>query len=279
VLALCDFFKAYNIRVGVSLDGPEHIHNARRVDRKGRGSFQRAMRGVRLLRDNGIDFGMIAVITKDSAQYPDELWRFFMELSPARLGFNPEEISGVNTQSSLQADEGIEQYRAFFKRILKLSAQANEAVIIREVEYLLSALISGSSLKRFVTNVPLKYLNFDYNGNISAFAPELLGTTHPNYGNFIFGNVLENTLEDVLNHPKFIEVSAQIEQGVEMCRETCDYFMFCGGGCPSNKLFENNTFCSTETRACVLHVKVPVDALVEYLEGGYLQPPSESPGI
>lgn len=275
--AWCDFFKDYNVRVGVSLDGPEPIHNANRVDRAGRGSFQKAMCGVELLRENDINYGIIAVITKESLQHPDAIWEFFTKLRPARLGFNPEEISGANLRSSLQTFEMIEQYRAFFSRILTLSMQADHPVIMREVENMLSALLESSSPRRFVTNIALKYLNFDYNGNISTFSPELLSSTHEVYGDFIFGNVAHSSLEDVVTHPKFIEVNAQIEKGVEICRQTCDYFLFCGGGCPSNKLFENGTFSSTETNACRLQVKVPVDVLLEQLEDIYQVKHSQQP--
>jgi uncharacterized protein len=267
--AWCDFFKRNNIRVGVSLDGPEYIQDAQRRNRAGHGSFRRVMDGIKLLQDNDISFGIIAVVTEFSLQYPDELWHFFSALHPVRLGFNPEETGGANQRSTLSSDTAIERYRTFFKRIIELSAQSDGSMIVREIEHPLGSLLANTSLKRFVTNVPLKYLNFDYNGNISSFAPELMSAVQPAEQTLIFGNVRESSLEDVIHHPRFIEVCRKIEQGVEMCRETCDYYMFCGGGCPSNKLFEHGTFATTETRACQLHIKVPVGALVEYLEAIY----------
>ena len=41
----CDLFKRWSVRVGVSVDGPRTIHDANRVDRAGRGTFDRVMRG------------------------------------------------------------------------------------------------------------------------------------------------------------------------------------------------------------------------------------------
>jgi uncharacterized protein len=272
----CDFVKAHDIKVGVSLDGPEQLHNAHRIDRTGKGSFQRAMHGVALLQKNAIPYAVIAVITKDSVSHPDSLWRFFTELSPVRLGFNPEEIEGINTHSSLQTEEDVEEYKAFFKRILELSTQTQNPVLVREVEALIDHIASSSPLVHSQTNVPMRLISFDWEGNISTFSPELLNMTTPRYGNFVFGNVFENTLEDVLTNQKFIETDAQIQQGVAMCQETCEYFMFCGGGSPSNKLFENGTFCSTETLACRMHIKASADAILEHLEEAYdIMPPPE----
>src|SRR3989338_1349661 len=47
-----DFFIEKGIRVGVSLDGPDYIHDAQRVDLNDKGSFDRVLRGVKLLRSN-----------------------------------------------------------------------------------------------------------------------------------------------------------------------------------------------------------------------------------
>jgi uncharacterized protein len=117
--------------------------------------------------------------------------------------------------------------------------------------------------------------SFDSEGNISTFCPELLTVTHAAYGNFIFGNVFQDTLEDILKKPKFIEVNREIQQGVLKCLKSCPYFMFCGGGNPSNKLSENGTFNCTETKACQLRVKAATDAMVGHLEKQYhIQPTS-----
>lgn len=91
--------------------------------------------------------------------------------------------------------------------------------------------------------------------------------THSAYGNFLFGNVFDmETLEEVLAHQQFMSVNAEIQEGVAKCRQSCDYFLLCGGGCPSNKVFENGTFNSTETMACRLRIKAATNATLEYLE-------------
>ena len=51
-----------------------------------------------------------------------------------------------------------------------------------------------------------------------------------------------------------------------MCRESCRYFPFCGGGPPGNKHFENGTIASTETLFCRLHMKACLDVTADRLE-------------
>ena len=55
--------------------------------------------------------------------------------------------------------------------------------------------------------------------------------------------------------------AGEIGEGIEMCRAECKYFPVCGGGVPSNKVFENGTFASTETMYCRLTKKRVTDFL------------------
>jgi uncharacterized protein len=265
----CDFFKKHNVQLGVSIDGPKSVHDANRVDWAGKGTFDRVLHGLTLLHENQLPFSIIAVVTRDSVYQADDLWQFFKKLGPTGLGLNPEEVDGANKQSSLQTDEDIHAYHNFFARILELAAQEQEPILIRESKSLMGSVKQGSLLSRSQTNVPMTIISFDSEGNISTFSPELLTMTHAAYGNFIFGNVFQHALEDIFKEPKFIEVNREIQRGVLKCLQSCPYFMFCGGGNPSNKLSENGTFNSTETTTCRIRIKVATDAMIEHLEKQY----------
>jgi uncharacterized protein len=60
------------------------LNDANRVTRSGEGTFDRTMRGIRLLQQNGIDFHVIAVLTKASLQHADELFNFFRGIGVSR---------------------------------------------------------------------------------------------------------------------------------------------------------------------------------------------------
>jgi uncharacterized protein len=55
---------------------------------------------------------------------------------------------------------------------------------------------------------------------------------------------------------------ADIDAGIALCRERCEYFSVCGGGEPVNKLFENGSFNSARTSFCDLTQKVPIDLIL-----------------
>lgn len=265
----CDFFIRHDVRVGVSLDGPQHIHDANRVDRAGRGTFERVMRGISLLQQNGIDPSIIAVVTRAALSYPEEIWNFFANLGIKVLGFNAEEAEGSNINSSLYEVTDISRYKEFFRRLLDCAAAHPSSIALRELENIIRHLEQNSSHTRTQDNVPMAILNFDWQGNISTFSPEMLTVRNPHYGDFVFGNVYEHSMEDLLLSEKFVAINNEIQRGVDRCRRTCDYFSFCGGGCPSNKLTETGSLDATETQACRLRIKATTSAIFEHLEAVY----------
>ncbi len=88
----------------------------------------------------------------------------------------------------------------------------------------------------------------------------------PDYGDFSFGNVMTDSFDSILSKPKFAAVAQDIEAGVQRCRDTCEYFSYCGGGAPVNKYFENGTFDSTETMFCRLSKQAVLNVVLEKLE-------------
>jgi len=79
----------------------------------------------------------------------------------------------------------------------------------------------------------------------------------------------ERIIEDILSNHKFIDLNTEVQMGVARCKSTCDYFIFCGGGSPANKLSENGTFNSTETTLCKLKIKATTDVVLAHLENCY----------
>ena len=99
----CKFFIETGMKVGVSLDGPQHINDRNRVLRNGKGTYDQIINGIVLLKKHKIEFSVIAVLTDYSLDFPDEIYRFFRELGVKSLCFNMDEEDGVNTKSTLSA--------------------------------------------------------------------------------------------------------------------------------------------------------------------------------
>ena len=71
----CHFFRDHNFRIGISIDGPEHLHNAYRKDARGVGSFSRTMHGLELLMKHGVAFNTLTTVNAVNADYPETHFR------------------------------------------------------------------------------------------------------------------------------------------------------------------------------------------------------------
>ncbi len=267
----CEFFNRWDAHIGLSIDGPEFIHDAHRKTRKGGGTHAQAMRGARLLRESGRDFHVIAVVTRESLDHADAIFDFFLENGIYRFGFNIDEMEGANASSSLDgvASDRIE---AFFQRMFERQKAERGRVNIREFDAALQRIMQGrgQESERFVYENeqvrPFGILSIDWRGNFSTYSPELLGLNLEGYGEFSFGSLHETHFSDAVRTPKFQKVLADIQAGVERCRQECAYFNLCGGGAPANKFFENGSFASAATQYCRYAVKTPVDIVLADIE-------------
>jgi len=75
----CQFFHENHFLIGVSLDGPRELHDAYRVDKGGRATFDRVMAGIALLKKHHVDFNILACVNAVTAEHPLEVYRFFRD--------------------------------------------------------------------------------------------------------------------------------------------------------------------------------------------------------
>ena len=85
----CRFFKDNNFLVGISIDGPEELHDCYRKDCGGRGTFSRVMRGIELLHKHQVDFNTLSVLHDQNIRYPLKVYRFFKEIKSHYMQFSP----------------------------------------------------------------------------------------------------------------------------------------------------------------------------------------------
>jgi uncharacterized protein len=266
--AWCVFFADERVGVGVSIDGPMHFHDRHRLTRAGRGTFDRTIAGIRLLRRHQVPFHVISVLSAASMAAPHEMFDFYLEEGIERVCFNVEESEGDHVSESFR-EPGVEgAYYRFLNEFWRLSAAApGKITFIREIEHAIQQVIRPADAPFHNQLVePFAITSMDWAGNVSTFSPELLGLKNSAYQDFILGNINRDLLVDLPRRPNFTRMLADIQIGVEMCRERCEYFSVCGGGEPVNKLAENGSLASSETTYCRLTKMRATDLVLDALE-------------
>lgn len=240
----CSLFKEHAIRVGVSIDGPAALCDQRK-DWSGRSAFKQITKGIQHLTDSGHAFSAICVVGEAHLTRAKDIYDFFLSLGPAVVGFSIVEVDGVNKRG---LDRNV--LVGNFWRDLFCEWRKNPAIRIREFE---KALLWMSRIVE--EEVPAIGISLDllpsvcWNGDVVLLSPELAGTNAPEYGNFVVGNIAEESLLAIVDKAPSIEYVRQFESGISKCRN-CNYFGFCRGGQASNKYFENGSFETTATMFC-----------------------------
>ena len=75
----CEFLKEHDFLIGISIDGPRQLHDAYRVNKRGEGSFDKVMRGLRLLQKHEVEYNVLTTVNRVNAEYPLDVYRFLRD--------------------------------------------------------------------------------------------------------------------------------------------------------------------------------------------------------
>lgn len=277
--AWCEFLQREDVAVGVSIDGPQRLHDLNRRTRSGRGTFEQTLAGIRRLRRHGVRFHVISVLTAESLAAPREMFDFYLAEGIDRVCFNVEESEGDHVSRSFGEAGIADAYYRFLREFWRLAAAApGKFQFIREIDEITTQVLRPKEAPFFNQLVePFAITSMDWAGNLATFSPELLGLKNRAYDDFIIGNINRDRLTELPQRPAFGKLLADIGAGVELCRASCEYFSVCGGGEPVNKLAENGTFVSTETTYCRMTKMRATDLVLDLLDRLGRQPAGLSP--
>jgi len=85
----CRLLARHSFLVGLSLDGPRHIHDRYRTDRGGAGTWARVCDAARRLLDGGVAVNALVLVNDYSVRYPREIYEFLKELGLTFMQFIP----------------------------------------------------------------------------------------------------------------------------------------------------------------------------------------------
>ena len=83
------FFRENNFLVGLSLDGPQDIHDRYRLDRGGAPTFSRVMAGLKQLQDKGVEFNTLSKVSRAGEGRGAEVYQFLKETGSRYMQFLP----------------------------------------------------------------------------------------------------------------------------------------------------------------------------------------------
>jgi len=234
-----DFFQSNHFRVGISLDGPSSVHDRQRVDVVGNPSFDQVFRAVELLKKNDVGFGVLAVVTKHSLPFVDEIYRFFVANDIKAIDFLPYVEFNRPTKSISESSLTPSEFAEFVIRIFDLWIEDDDpSVRIRYLENVLTGLLGKAPLLCKFGATCSDYISIDSNGDVypcDCFIGE---------ESLIFGSIMAEDLDTILNGATRAEYVAKVNAPKEEC-QNCEWLPICNGGCSRYRYFYADSFAGT----------------------------------
>jgi uncharacterized protein len=159
-----EVLRAHDVKLGISLDGPQEIQDRFRVYRTGRGSHDRVARGIAMVNDAALPFGILSVVQPGAD--PLRIHRHFLELGPRAISYLlPNETH--ETVGPIRERYGPTPCADFLIPIFDdWWFNGSIEVSIREFRNLARVILGGESRLEVIGAPPLRFAVVDTDGSI-----------------------------------------------------------------------------------------------------------------
>ena len=252
----CAFFKENDFLIGLSIDGPQEMHDVYRVNKGGEGTFHQVMGGLDYLRKHEVEFNILCSVHAANADHPLEVYRFFRdELGAQFIQFIPiverateqllplanmgwSEKSGVERplyvqQGNLVIERSVqaEQYGEFLTTIFDEWVRRDVGkVYVQLFDVTLGSWIGQHNLCIFSPTCG-NALALEHNGDLYA-------CDHYVEPDYLLGNILEERMIDLVASDQQRKFGQDKYDTLPKYCQECEVLFACYGGCPKNRLIE-----------------------------------------
>ena len=228
----CQFFKRHNFLLGVSLDGPQELHDTYRVDKGGKPTFEGVIRGIRLLQKHQVEFNILACVNDRTVQHPLEIYYFFRDvLAAAFIQFIPIVEKTTNPAHPISERSVTGQaYGQFLNTIFDEWVQSDIGKIFIQIFDVALAAWAGYRPGLCVHEETCgRALAMEHNGDLYA-CDHFVDTEH------FLGNMIAQSLVELINLPQQRQFGRDKKADLpHQCRK-CRVRFVCNGGCPKDRL-------------------------------------------
>ena len=255
------FLKENNFLVGISIDGPQKIHDRYRVDRAGRPTFDAVMRGLDVLQRYEVEHNALTVVQRQNGGKGKEIYKFLKGRGIEHIQFIPiaershgDALAGApqmdmdpgNTVTHWSVSPRV--YGKFLCDVFDMWFRRDIGeVFVQFFDVQLGLWMGrGSSLCVFAETCG--------NGLALEHDGSLYSCDHYVYPEYRLGNVNDTPLREMLwTEPQLKFGRDKADKLTKQCRE-CTYRFACNGGCPKHRFSTSrdgeaghNYFCESYT--------------------------------
>jgi len=232
----CSFFKKNNFLIGLSLDGPEEIHNSYRKDIEGNGTFKKVMEAVQLLKKHNVEFNILTSVHAENENQPRRVYRFLRDTAEARhIQFIPIVETDIgNADQVKRFSVTAKGYGRFLSKVFNEWVRRDVgSVFIQLFDVALAAWLGYNPGLCSFSEVCGNMLALEHTGDVYS-------CDHYVDSNHFLGNIAETHLGHLVSSPKQLQFgNLKRERLPQNCLE-CPVRFVCNGGCPKNRILKTS---------------------------------------
>jgi uncharacterized protein len=226
----CRFLTSEGFGVGLSLDGPQHMHDRHRVTKRRGSTFEQTMRGCELLRQHNVYTDILCVVNADNVRYPIEVYQFFKQIGAAFIAFLPLVERQPDSPGSV-SDRSVspEAFGSFLCKIFDEWKSRDIGQIKVEIFEEASRTAIGQEqtlciFRRTCGDIPV----IEHNGDVYA-CDHFVDKAH------LLGNITATPLVDMLESARQKAFGRAKQNTLPRYCRSCEVRNLCNGECPKNR--------------------------------------------
>ena len=227
------FLTKYNFLIGLSLDGPQHVHDHYRVNLGGKGSWNTVVDHGKLLLDSGASVNALTVVNDYSVQFPEEIYNFHKGLGLTFQQYIPcVETDPMDRTKAASFSVSAEQYGEFLCRVFDLwindFKNGEPTTSIRHFDSVFHTYVGVTPPECTLLKECGTYVVIEHNGEV--YSCDFF--VNPEWK---LGHIMEGNLYDFLNSDHqyaFGQMKASLPQP---CLD-CQWLPYCWGGCTKDRI-------------------------------------------
>ncbi len=284
----CDFLAQNRFLVGLSVDGPAHLHDRYRVDKGGSPTFDQVVRTIGRLKKHGVEFNTLTVVPRENGHHPLEIYRFLKEVGSGFMQFIPI-VERIADESASNGPRLVAPHHGERARVSNwsvdplqygkfLSSIFDEWVgndvgktYVQLFDVSLAAWVGMEPNLCIFQSTCGSAAVIEHNGDVYS-------CDHYVYPENRLGNIMDQSLQSIVNSPQQVRFGRDKLDGLpRQCRE-CEVRFICNGECPKHRFVRTpdgeeglNYLC-----AAYKHFFTHVDPYMNFMANALLheQPPA-----
>ncbi len=224
---LAKLFRDYHFLLGVSLDGPEDVHDSYRKTNTGGGTYSQVRRGIEILQKHDVDVNILVLVSQANVRRAREVYEFLRDEGFRYHQYIPAVEFGPDGEKAPYAVSG-EEWGTFLNELFDAwYPQDTRRVSIRHFDSVLEYMVNGHYNVCAMGGRCNGYFVVEHTGDVYPCDFAVAEDT-------LLGNVHTDDWGTLQRSPRYRRFAAQKANWSRACAE-CPYLHLCSGDCTKHR--------------------------------------------